>query len=120
MSGRLSRAVDRARAVEAELPTLNDEQSASALLELEILWRRVGLSNWSIWLCVFAALLVCLLVVGMFSASLTSLPMGVVVESLFIASLLFLIASLGAFMLEINLATRTLRTRREVHSKLTR
>ena len=113
MSGRLGRVVDRARVVEDALPKMNADQSKLAQSELKVLWRRIGLSNWSIWLCTFSGLLVCVLVMSLFGASLTPFPLEMVVESLFVAALLMLIASLSTFLLEIRLATKTLRSGKE-------
>lgn len=111
MSGRLSRVVDRARAVEDAIEDehFNDSQLAIANAEIEILWNRIVLSNWSIGLCTFSALLVCVLVVGMFSASFLTFHLETVIKFLFIASLMFLIVSLTTFLLEIRLATKSLR-----------
>lgn len=113
MSGRLARVVDRARLVEIARCELEAAQQKIADKELAVLWRRIGLSNWSIGLCTFSGLLVCVLVVCLFSANLAPEPFDLVVEALFITSLLFLIASLTTFMLEIRLATKNLRAGKE-------
>jgi hypothetical protein len=115
MSGRLGRVVDRARTVEDAIAReqFDDVQLARANAEIDILWNRIVLSNWSIGLCTFSALLVCLLVVGMFSANLLPYHFEAGIKFLFIASLLVLIVSLTTFLLEIRLATKSLRAGKE-------
>ena len=113
MSGRLGRVVDRARVVEQSVSNLEENQQLVAERELKVLWRRVGLSNWSIGLCTFAGLLTCILVVGLFSASFFPFSISAAIKLLFVASLVFLIAALSTFLLEIRLATKTLRAGHE-------
>lgn len=113
LSGRLSRVVDRARNVEMSLAQLDESQRQIAEIELRVLWRRVSLSNWSIGLCTFSGLLVCILVVCLFSTRFLPYALEFAVEALFVSTVLFLIASLCTFMLEIRLATKTLRAGHE-------
>lgn len=113
MSSRLARVVDRARLVEQNIINLEGQQQVVAETELIALWQRIGLSNWSIGLCTFAGLLVCLLVVCLFTSSALSFSLDPLVAGLFVLSLLFLIASLTTFLLEIRLATKTLRSGKE-------
>jgi len=110
MSGRLGRIIDRARIVEARCsrPYKAAEQ-AKAERELQILWRRVSVTQRSIALCTTAGLLVCTVIVGLFVGGFWTLPIGEPIVVLFVLALLLLICSLLLFLKEIQLATRTLK-----------
>lgn len=109
MSGRLGRIIDRARIVESMGLTIdNPEQQAVARRELRILWRRVSVTHLSIALCTTSALLVCIVIVGLFVGGLWELNMGTAIVVLFVLALILLIWSLLLFLKEIQLATRTM------------
>jgi Protein of unknown function (DUF2721) len=110
MSGRLGRIVDRARVVERrKLALQNPELIERSNLELETLWRRIRLINWSIGLCTTSGLLVCILIVALFAGSYWGVNVGGGVVAIFVLALLVLIVSLVLFLRETQLATRTLR-----------
>lgn len=114
MSARLGRIIDRARVVERRVSKLSDaQQLAVSQTEMEILWRRVSIINWSIGLCTASALLVCLLIVGLFVLGTWTLNGGILVGGLFVLALLVLTVALFLFMKEVQLATRTMRFGRE-------
>lgn len=114
MSGRLGRIIDRARVVAALSPDPgNPGRTDIARRELRILWRRVSITHNSIALCTGSALLVCLVIVGLFVEGFWALPLGSIIVVLFVMALVLLVASLVLFLKEIQLATRTLRLGRE-------
>lgn len=110
---RLGRVVDRARALESNLPA---EQALRALTisELATLDRRMLLANSAVGLSVAAALTVCLLIIVLFVSAVSTLHPDRLVPLLFIAALLFLTAALTAFALEIRISIRTVRVRAEL------
>ncbi len=112
-AGRLSRVIDRARRLEAEIPALNDRDREMALAELVILDQRMAVIHWAINGVVAGALFVCLVVALLFVADLVSLEFGRPIAIMFIAAMAFLIAGLVLFMIEVSIATRSVRVREE-------
>lgn len=113
---RLGRCIDRARALEAELPAVADDPArlATSLSELVSLDRRMVLANRAAALSVASALTVCLLIIVLFVSAVTPLHPDALVPALFIAALLFLTAALTAFALEVRIAIRTIRVRADL------
>lgn len=109
MSGRLGRIVDRARVVERRVTTLADTAKLElASRELRTLWRRVRIINWSIGMCTASALMVCIVVVGLFVGDFWSLHIETFVVVTFVLAMLLLIAALLLLIKEVQLATRVL------------
>jgi hypothetical protein len=111
---RLARVVDRARALEADFNSYDDETRARAAVELCLLDRRMKVANYAISACTASALFTCLVVAILFVADLTAFAFGQAVALLFIATMLLLIAGLVLFLYEIRLAMRSLRMRSEL------
>jgi predicted membrane protein len=110
LSFRLGRAVDRARVLEALLPTLVDARRIDyTRKELSVLSTRARLINWAITLCTTSALLVCLVIVVLFVGALAALDIAIAIATLFIFSMVTLIGSLLIFLREVQLATAHLR-----------
>jgi len=101
--GRLGRAVDRRRVVEAQLAQ-QEPQDPDALTELILLARRIQLVLWSIGFAVLSALLVCILIGTAFLGAYTSLDLSRTVAILFIAAVFALTGCLLLFMREVFLA----------------
>lgn len=110
---RLGRVVDRARALEANLPT-DEALRALTITELATLDRRMLLANRAVGLSVAAALTVCLLITVLFVSSVSAMHPDQLVPILFITALLFLTAALTAFALEVRISIRTVRVRAEL------
>jgi hypothetical protein len=102
--GRLGRAVDRRRVVEAQLAQQGESQEGEALTEVILLARRIQLVLWSIGFAVLSALLVCVLIGTAFLGAYTSLDLSRTVAILFIAAVFALTACLLLFMREVFLA----------------
>ena len=102
--GRLGRAIDRRRVVEAQLDHQGDAQDSDTLTELILLARRIQLVLWSIGFAVMSALLVCLLIGTAFLGAYTSLDLSRTVAILFIAAVFALTGCLLLFMREVFLA----------------
>ena len=101
--GRLGRAVDRRRVVEAQIASA-DTQDQDAITELILLGRRIQLVLWSIGFAVMSGLLVCLLIATAFLGAYTSLDLSRTVAILFIAAVFALTGCLLLFMREVFLA----------------
>ena len=105
--GRLARAVDRRRVVEAKLADGVEHHDNE--VELQLLARRIQLVLWSIGFAVMSALLVCLLIGTAFMGAYTSLDLSRTVAILFIASVVALTGCLLLFMREVFLAALSVR-----------
>ncbi len=77
--------------------------------ELHTLSQRAKLVNRAISLATSCALLVCLVIVGLFAAAFTSTPVGLYIGWLFVIGLIALIGALVVFLREIYVATAALR-----------
>lgn len=102
MTNRLGRAIDRARLIGSELG--QGEEAARPALEaqLRILWRRAHLIRTAIALAAASALAAALLVILIFFTAILGLAAPLLIAGAFTACMLFLIASLGIFIYDIN------------------
>ena len=88
LSIRLGRVVDRARIVEMRLASERHAEHQDALQsEIEGLWKRVRLVNWSLRMFVCAALLVCLVIMTLFLGELTLADLSFMIATLFIGTM---------------------------------
>jgi hypothetical protein len=109
LGNRLTRIVDRARALEAEINDSGEAAKQDLVIELRVLSRRARLINWAVSLCVISALLTAAVVVSLFVSAFWAHDTSVVVTVLFTASLFALIGGLLCFLREVQLATASLR-----------
>ena len=113
MVHRLSRVVDRARHLEANVAGFAASQRRIAIDDLAVLARRMAAANWAIALCTLAALLVCIVVALLFLEQLLGGRLDVAVAWLFIAATMLLTGGLMLFLWEVQLALRSVRVRAE-------
>ena len=111
LSLRLGRIIDRARQLESAWraraghePATNRERR-----ELRILDRRLAVVHWSISLFAAAAFAICVLIATLFLGVLGDADLGSSVALLFIVAMALLISGLILFLIEIYLATRSVR-----------
>lgn len=110
MANRLGRVIDRARALEIKLETIQPEKELAAKDLLKILSRRARLINYAITACTIAALLVCAVIAILFFGSYANLEHSrETVSLLFILAMLSLMTGLLCFLQEVFLATLNLR-----------
>ena len=115
MSGRLGRITDRVRSAEKEIVTISSEQESGRLKsEIILLWKRVKLINWAIGFCTASAFMMCSVITSLFAGELWQVKLNVLVITLFILAMLLLIFALLLFLLEVKLATATIRVIRTV------
>jgi hypothetical protein len=118
LTSRLSRIVDRARIMENELsrpdyvPDGRDLHAA-----LEVLARRARYINAAITLITLSGLLTALVVVMLFVNAFVHWELSAFIAILFILSMLALAAALTAFLIEVRIATTTLRIGIEAASR---
>jgi hypothetical protein len=103
MTGRLARIVDRARVL-GDISRHPGGLDAGQLTEVQLLRRRIDLVKRAVLLSVAAALAVCLVIALLFVSSLVHLPIGFLVASIFIASMLLMMAGLRSLLMELRLA----------------
>ena len=109
MTNRLGRAIDRARLLKAELSKRTDEERAQALAQVAILYRRARVVRLSIILATVSALLASALIITLFVTALLHWEQGFFIGLIFIACMTALLASLVAFICDINLALHALK-----------
>jgi hypothetical protein len=111
LTNRLGRTIDRSRslqATEAEVRMPRHRQTLQS--EMTNLLRRMHLNYFAISMAVVSAILVCLVVVTLFLGSLLQLNVSSVIAGLFIVCMIVLSLAFCAFLLEILVATRVVRT----------
>lgn len=107
MTGRLSRIIDRGRAIaEGMSGSQSEEQNSRELRTLER--RRHFVSN-GITACTIAALLLCTVIATLFIEAMLTIPLYWLVGLLFTASTFALVVGLAFFLREVHLATNTVR-----------
>jgi hypothetical protein len=111
---RLSRIVDRSRDIEPRLLASRGTEHDRWIGDLKILDRRMSLVSWATALSVVSALLICLVVVLLFAASLSRFRFGSEIAILFIASMLAIGAAFAVFLYETTIAARAVRIRSEL------
>jgi hypothetical protein len=108
LTGRLARAVDRARRLEEQL-TAHPGSHEALRTDLAVLARRARYINTAISLCTIAALLVALVVVGLFANAFTGIALEGTIALLFVGSMVCLSAAFIAFFIEVRVAIGALR-----------
>ncbi|MGH8481699.1 MAG: DUF2721 domain-containing protein [Nevskiaceae bacterium] len=109
MANRLSRIVDRARALELKLPTAQDGDREELLGRLANLSKRAHLISHAVAACVVTAVLVCAVIITLFCGEFLHFEATVPAALLFIAALLSFLLSLTWLLREILMATRTMK-----------
>lgn len=114
LAGRLARVVDRYRVLEQLHAASEGEEHYRYVLELRVIDRRMRLANMAIALIVASAIVVCTLVALLFVTQLAGLAFRVAVAVAFVLGMALLVAGLVLFLVEINLALRSVAVREEL------
>jgi CBS domain containing-hemolysin-like protein len=110
LTSRLARIVDRARTMEDELRRPDREHDGRDLHGLlRVLARRARYINAAITLITLSALFIALVVVMLFVNAFLRWDLSAFIACMFILSMLSLCAALLAFLIEVRIATTTLR-----------
>jgi len=109
LSNRLSRAVDRARALEARCQEATTDHLAILRAQLSVLNRRIHWIYRAMVLCAVCALLICSVIVTAFASTLAGRVLAAPIAILFVAAMLAFIGALLMFLREVHLAITTLR-----------
>jgi CBS domain containing-hemolysin-like protein len=110
LTSRLARIVDRARIIEAQRAKPDYQPGGEDLSErLRVLERRSKYINAAITLITLSALFIALVVVMLFLNAFVSWNLAAFIACTFILSMLALAAALTCFLIEVRIATTTLR-----------
>jgi hypothetical protein len=110
LTQRLARIVDRARALEEQRERTTDEDRLKHIdRSLRAIWRRTRYINGAIALSTVCALLTTIVVTLLFASEFTRMSVGVVVAVAFSAAMVCLSTAFLMFLIEVRIATRTLR-----------
>jgi hypothetical protein len=110
-AGRLSRIVDRARQIEPLLLKSRGSEHDRYLREIRVLDRRMALVGRAIWLAVFAAMLICLVVILLFAGTLVRGHFGTAIAILFMTCMALLGSGFALFLVETQVGSRAVRVR---------
>jgi hypothetical protein len=114
LAGRLSRVVDRARALERLHPASTGPEHDRHVWELRLLDRRMTVINAGLFLAVSSAVMTCLVVALLFIAKLTQLHLGSVLAICFILAMALLIAALISLLVEVRASLKATHIRPEL------
>jgi hypothetical protein len=118
LTSRLARIVDRARAMEGELCRPDYQAGGRDLhLALGVLARRAHYINAAITLITLSALFIALVVVMLFVNAFAHWELSAFIAIMFILSILSFAAALTSFLIEVRIATTTLRIGIEAASR---
>jgi len=112
MTGRLARIIDRGRHLTESPAAAGLISRESIRTELGQLERRRHVASAAITACTLAALLVCLVIASLFIEVILSVPLRGTIGLLFTSATVALVAGLGFFLIEVHLATRSIRITR--------
>ena len=113
-TSRLSRIVDRSRDVEPKLLASRGAEHDRWLAELKVIDLRMSLVSWAISLSVLSAVLICTVVVLLFSANLSRLHVATAIAWLFIGSMIAIGLGFAIFLVETRVGSRAVRVRSEL------
>ena len=114
LTNRLGRVIDRARRIEAEIVGYDEAARRRTIVELGVLGRRTAAAHWAIGLCTTSALFVCVVVAILFVDNFTPFSANLLVAGLFIVAMILLIAGLILFLMEVQVAMRSVRIRQDM------
>ena len=109
MSGRLSRIIDRGRALKEKPDVIAAYEKPALQAELMMLERRRHITSIAITMCTVAALLVCLVIVSLFLEVMFTILLNWIIGALFILSTLALVVGLTYFLREVHLSSTAVR-----------
>jgi len=110
LTSRLGRTIDRSRSLQSAVnKKISAQHKAAIEYEMKNLLNRGRFINASINLATVSALMVCFVIISLFLGSLMNFNVGIVVASLFIVCMVILALAFGCFVVEVFIASRSLR-----------
>ena len=118
LTQRLSRIVDRARTLEDRREATTDIERHKIIdKDLRAILRRSRYINSAIALCTTSALLTALVVTLLFASEFTPMSVGAIIAIMFVGSTVCLSTAFIMFLIEVRIATNTLRIGVQKHDK---
>jgi uncharacterized protein DUF2721 len=110
LTARLARIVDRARTLEDRREATTDESRIADIdQDLRYIVRRTRYINGAIIMSTLSAFFTALVVTLLFASAFLPLNVGIIIAVMFVGSLLGLVTSFAMFLIEVRIATRSLR-----------
>jgi CBS domain containing-hemolysin-like protein len=110
LTARLARIVDRARTLEDRREALTDPARIADIdQDLRYIVRRTRYINGAIIMSTLSAFFTALVVTLLFASAFSPLNVGAIIAILFVVSMLGLVTSFAMFLVEVRIATRSLR-----------
>lgn len=114
LTGRLARVVDRSRWIEQNFTAKNDPGHPYQVQQLRWIDERMRYANRALILCTISAVLICIVIAGLFTAVLFDLALAQPIAIIFVLAMLLLIAGLGMFLYEVRIAVHATRIQDEL------
>lgn len=114
LCGRLGRVVDRSRWIEQNYAPKGDPRHDWHVQQLRLIDQRMRYANRALILCTVSAVLICIVIAGLFSAALFDLAVGQAMAIAFILAMLLLTFGLGHFLQEVRLSVHATRIQDEL------
>ncbi|WP_340313995.1 DUF2721 domain-containing protein [Rhizorhabdus argentea] len=109
LAGRLGRVVDRSRWIEQNYAPKGDPRHEWHVQQLRWIDQRMRYANRALILCTVSAVLICIVIAGLFSAALFNLALGQAMAISFILAMLLLMSGLGNFLYEVRISVHATR-----------
>ncbi|WP_374649225.1 DUF2721 domain-containing protein [Rhizorhabdus sp.] len=114
LTGRLGRVVDRSRWIEQNFTPRDDPRHKHQVQQLRWIDERMRWANRALILCTISAVLICIVIAGLFIAVLLDLAVGHAMSVVFILAMLLLTGGLGMFLHEVRIAVHATRIQDEL------
>lgn len=109
LTNRMARIVDRTRVLAVQVQAAAGDDRRHLENQLTIMWRRAKLIRMAVTFAGLSMLVACVLVIAIFAAALLETDLTGGLKVLFTASILLLIAALGAFLRDIYVSLHALK-----------
>lgn len=109
LTNRMARIVDRTRVLAGQVRVATGDERRHLETQLDIMWRRAQLIRMAVTFAGLSMLVACVLVIVIFAAALLEVDLTGGLKVLFTASILLLIAALGAFLRDIHVSLHALK-----------
>ncbi|RYE52910.1 MAG: DUF2721 domain-containing protein [Rhizobiaceae bacterium] len=114
LTGRLGRVVDRSRWIEANYAPKGDPRHDYHLQQLRLIDLRMKYSNRALVLCTLSAMLICIVIAGLFTSALFHWALGQLMAIAFVVAMLLLIVGMVFFLYEVRIAIYATRIQDEL------
>lgn len=114
LTSRLGRTVDRARWIAEHYAPKGDAQHDYQVAQLRLIDKRMKYANLALILCALSAMLICIVIAGLFLGAMFSYALGQIMAMAFVIAMLLLIVGLILFLMEVRIAVEATRIQDEL------